>query len=132
VRRLVILLAVLLAGAAMARIGVGQQVSGVPRVGLLMLGSPEQGGRGGAEFREGMRSLGWIEGSTIAIEDRFANGDPARLSANAADLAAAKVNVIVAFGPLPTQTARVDPYRWGYRGRRGRFGPRCQLGAAGR
>ena len=53
-----------------------------------------------------MRSLGWTEGSNFSIEYRFANGDPARLSADAVDLAAAKVNVIVAFGPLPSQAAR--------------------------
>ncbi len=58
------------------------------------------------EFREGMRSLGWIEGSTISIEDRFANGDPARLSANAAELAAAKVDVIVAISRAPAEAAR--------------------------
>jgi putative ABC transport system substrate-binding protein len=53
-----------------------------------------------------MQSLGWIEGSNFSIEYRFADGDPAVLSANAADLAAAKVDVIVAFGPLATQAAR--------------------------
>src|SRR5262249_55073537 len=58
------------------------------------------------EFREGMRSLGWIEGSTISIADRFAHGDPARLSANAAELAAAKVDVMVAIAALATRAAR--------------------------
>jgi putative ABC transport system substrate-binding protein len=53
-----------------------------------------------------MRSLGWIEGSTIAIEDRFADGNPAQLSANAAEFAAAKVDVIVAFSLAPARAAR--------------------------
>jgi putative ABC transport system substrate-binding protein len=96
VRRLVTLLAVILAVAAPAREMMAQQVSGVPRVGVLLENSPEQGGRAANEFREGMRSLGWIERSTISIEDRFANGDPVLLSANAAEFAAAKVDVIVA------------------------------------
>jgi putative ABC transport system substrate-binding protein len=78
-----------------------QPISDVPRVGLLVLGSREQ-----IEFREGMRSLGWIEGSNISIESRFANDNPGRLFVNATDLAAAKVDVIVAFGPLPTRAAR--------------------------
>lgn len=82
-----------------------QPAPGMPRVGLLFLGSQEQS-RGSAEFREGMRSLGWTEGSNFSIEYRFANGDPARLSADAVDLAAAKVDVIVAFGPLASQAAR--------------------------
>jgi putative tryptophan/tyrosine transport system substrate-binding protein len=82
-----------------------QQVTGVPRVGLLHQTSP---GRttAGDEFREGMRSLGWSEGRTIAIEDRFANGDPAQLAANAAELAGAKVDVIVAISSAPARAAR--------------------------
>jgi putative ABC transport system substrate-binding protein len=72
-----------------------QQVSRVPHVGVLLENSPGRT-HAGDEFREGMRSLGWIEGSTISIEELFANGDPALLSANAAELAAAKVDVIVA------------------------------------
>jgi putative ABC transport system substrate-binding protein len=58
------------------------------------------------EFREGMRSFGWIEGSTISIEDRFANGDATRLSANAAEFVAAKVDVIVAIDSAPARAAR--------------------------
>jgi putative tryptophan/tyrosine transport system substrate-binding protein len=104
-RRLVTLVAVILA-AGLAACGVAaQQASGLPRVGLLFLGT-ESGSRGSAEFREGMQSLGWTEGSNFSIEHRFANGDPARLSADAVDLVAAKVNVIVAFGPLASQAAR--------------------------
>jgi putative ABC transport system substrate-binding protein len=100
-RRLVTLLAVVLVAGATA-CGAAARAA-VPRIGLLYLGSAAQAGD---EFREGMQSLGWIEGSTISIDYRFANGDPALLSASAAELAAAKVDVIVAFGPLPTQTAR--------------------------
>jgi putative ABC transport system substrate-binding protein len=53
-----------------------------------------------------MRSFGWIEGKTIAVDYRFAYGDPARLSANAADLAAAKVDIIVAIAAAPAIAAR--------------------------
>jgi putative tryptophan/tyrosine transport system substrate-binding protein len=105
-RRLVLLLSVILA-ASLANGGVAaQQVSGMPRVGLLLPGSPEgRAPRPGDNFREGMRSLGWIEGSTLSIEDRFANGDLALLSANAAELAAEKVDVIVAFSSLAARAA---------------------------
>ena len=85
--------------------GVAEQVSGVRHVGLLHLPSPQLGWLAAGEFREGMRSLGWIEGSSISIEDRFANGDAARLSANAAEFVAAKVDVIVAIAPLPARAA---------------------------
>jgi len=79
----------------------------MPHVGLLHPNSLEQGGAWSRdEFREGMRSLGWIEGRTVSIEYRFANGDPALLSTNAADLVAGKVDVIVAFSGFAAQAAR--------------------------
>ena len=104
-RRLFILLAGLLAAGAMACEVAAQQVSRVPHVGLLNQGDPSHSLAPG-DFRVGMRSLGWIEGSTILIEDRFANGDPAQLSANAAGFAAEKVDVIVAFSLAPARAAR--------------------------
>jgi putative ABC transport system substrate-binding protein len=104
-RRFAILLAVILAAGAMYRGVAAQKVSEMPRVGVLLQNSPNRT-TAGVEFREGMRSLGWVEGSTISIEDRFANGDPARLSANAAEFAAAKVDVIVAISTAPARAAR--------------------------
>jgi putative tryptophan/tyrosine transport system substrate-binding protein len=104
-RRTVTLITAFFAAAIAGSGAVAQQVSGLPRVGLLFLGT-ESASRGSAPFREGMQSLGWTEGSDFSIEYRFADGDPARLSADAVDLAAAKVDAIVAFGPLASQAAR--------------------------
>ncbi len=53
-----------------------------------------------------MRLLGWIDGKNVAIEDRFADYDTARVSSNAVALAAAKVDVIVAFSGVPARAAR--------------------------
>jgi putative ABC transport system substrate-binding protein len=92
--------------AGFAAHGIAAQVSGVPHVGLLHWSSPEMGRLAAGEFREGIRSLGWIEGSTISIEDRFADGNAARLSANAAEFVAAKVDVIVAIDSAPAGAAR--------------------------
>jgi len=103
-RRAVTLITAFFATAIAGSGALAQQVSGLPRVGLLFLGSQEQS-RGSAEFREGMRSLGWTDGSNFSFEYRFANGDPERLFADAV-LAAAKVDVIVAFGPLASRAAR--------------------------
>ena len=47
----------------------------------------------------------WIR-SPFAIEDRFADYDTARVSANAVALAAAKIDVIVAFSLVPARAAR--------------------------
>ena len=98
----------LLLGGVMAASGpVRAQQKAMPRIGLLYPNSLEQwGARAREGFHEGMRSLGWIEGKTVSIDYRFANGDPALLSANAADLAAEKVDLIVAFSGFAAQAAR--------------------------
>jgi hypothetical protein len=53
-----------------------------------------------------MLSLGGIEGETFSIEERFANGNLARLAADADELAAAKVDVIVAISDKAARAAR--------------------------
>ena len=85
-----------------------QRLSGVPRVGVLapLSADPEHGGRSVDDFREGMRALGWIDGGNVSIEVRFADGDPASLSANAAAFVAEKVDVIVAFSGESVQATR--------------------------
>src|SRR6516162_7671679 len=97
--RLIMVLALIFAAGATACGVAAQQVARVPRVAVLapISASPEHGGRSVDDFREGMRSLGWIEGGNVSIEVRIANGDPGSLSANAADLVAERVDVIVAF-----------------------------------
>jgi putative tryptophan/tyrosine transport system substrate-binding protein len=57
-------------------------------------------------FNRGLRELGWIEGQTIAIEYRWAEGNIDRLPALAAELVQAKVDVIVAAGPRAISAAR--------------------------
>ena len=46
-------------------------------------------------FRQGLRELGYVEGQTIVIEYRFAEGRPERLPALAAELVRAHVDVMV-------------------------------------
>ena len=95
------------AAAALVPFGTAAQQKPMPRIGLLYPNSLEQwGARAREGFQEGLRSLGWIEGKTVSIDYRFANGDPALLSANAADLAAEKVDLIVAFSGFAAQAAR--------------------------
>jgi len=48
------------------------------------------------EFREGMRAIGWVEGRDYVIEERYANGNEARLPGLAAELVGTGVSVIVA------------------------------------
>src|SRR5215470_17004544 len=72
-----------------------QPASTVHRVGLLDLGSASEAQEDLAAFRDRLRVLGWVEGRSIAIETRWADGQPARLPALAAELIRATVDVIV-------------------------------------
>src|SRR5690242_3123445 len=98
----------LLAGTAARwpRAARAQQMPKLPQVGVLHQSSQDQGIRASNAFREGMRLLGWIDGKNLTIEDRFGDYDTARVSANAAAFAAAKVDVIVAFSGVPARAAR--------------------------
>src|SRR5215472_5910864 len=105
-RRITALLAVFLAAGMASRAGMAQRLPGVPHIGVLAPLSPEQSWESVDAFLTGMRALGWIDGGNVSIEIRFANGDPASLSANAAAFVAEKVDVIVAFSGDSAQAAR--------------------------
>jgi len=57
-------------------------------------------------LRQGLRELGYVEGKTIVIEWRSAEGKLDRLPALAAELVRLKVDVIVTSGPLPTRVTK--------------------------
>lgn len=87
------------AGALGVPFAASSQRSGkaVPRVGVLLFGSPETDPNTAA-FRRGLRDLGYVEGTTVAIEYRYAAGKPERLPQLAVDLVARKPDVIFALG----------------------------------
>ena len=79
--------------------GVGaqaQQAKKVPRIGLLSPFSPSATAIWHQAFRQGLRDLGWVEGKSISIEYRYAEGKADRLPDLAAELVRLKVDVIVA------------------------------------
>jgi putative ABC transport system substrate-binding protein len=79
----------------------------VPKIGFLISESPSaQAGRVTA-LRTGLRELGYIDGKNIAIETRSADGNYDRLPGLAAELAALKVEVIVAFGSKAVSAAKI-------------------------
>src|SRR5262245_46678551 len=80
------------------------QAARVPRIGYLGNGGPPPV-PSELWFNRGLRALGWIEGQTIAIEYRWAEGNSDRLPALAAELVQAKVDVIVAAGPRAISAA---------------------------
>ena len=105
-----------------------QRAQTVPRIGWLEFRSPsDAGGFPGALeiFRQGLRERGYVEGQSIAIEYRFAEGRLERLPALAAELVRLKVEVIVTWGPgisaakdatttIPiVMASTLDAVRWG-------------------
>ncbi len=70
----------------------------VHRIGWLVTGDPTSYRFSLAAFRDGLRSLNYIEGQNIIIEYRWAEGRVERLPELAKELAQLKVEVIVAGG----------------------------------
>jgi putative ABC transport system substrate-binding protein len=62
-----------------------QQPAKVPRIGFLITSSPSAIAPRIEAFRQGLRELGYVEGKTIVIERRYAEGKVDRLSALAAE-----------------------------------------------
>jgi putative tryptophan/tyrosine transport system substrate-binding protein len=90
----------LLGGAAAAwpLAGSAQQAGKLPTIGYLGSGTSATQGQWTAAFVQGLRDLGWIEGRTVAIEYRWAEGRHERYAEIAAEFVRRKVDVIVAIG----------------------------------
>jgi putative ABC transport system substrate-binding protein len=67
-----------------------------PPIGLLLFNSPRSEPIG--PLLQGLDAMGYVDGKTLAIEYRFAEGDPERLPDLAAQLVQLKPDVIFAFG----------------------------------
>jgi len=81
-----------------------QRPGQVPRIGWLALASPPLIELEG--LRQGLRELGYVEGQTIVIEDRYAEGKSERLPDLVAELVRLKVDVLLAAGGAPTRAAK--------------------------
>ncbi len=73
--------------------------SPVPEVGFLHPGSSAAVTLRLAAVNEGLRSRGFVDGRNVSVLTRFADLDPAKVSAFAAELVGRKVSVILAVGP---------------------------------
>ncbi len=86
-----------------------QQPAGkAPRIGFLTNGSasdPAAALRFDA-FRQGLRELGYIDGKTIIIDSRYAEGRPERLPELAEDLVRLKVELFVVPNDLTARAAK--------------------------
>jgi ABC-type uncharacterized transport system substrate-binding protein len=81
--------------AAWPRAARAQQPAKLPTVGFLVSGTPSTHGQWVAAFVRRLHELGWIEGRTIAIEYRWAEGRTERATEIAAEFVRRKVDVIV-------------------------------------
>jgi putative ABC transport system substrate-binding protein len=88
----------LLGGAATWPLVARAQQAAIPVVGFMSGRSPEDSARVASAFRQGLADAGFIEGQTVNIEYRWANGDSDKLPALAADLVNRKVAVLVGVG----------------------------------
>ena len=83
-----------------------QQPKKVPRLGYLVANFPSTNPARNEAFRQGLRDLGYVEGKSIVIEWRYAEGKPDRLPVLAAELVRLKVDIIVTAGPSLTHAAK--------------------------
>jgi putative tryptophan/tyrosine transport system substrate-binding protein len=91
------LFSVMAGAAAWPILGRAEQKERIRRVGVVLLFSandPETKARVRV-FERGLQNLGWVQGANIQIEYRFAAGDIKRLRADADELIALPVDVIV-------------------------------------
>ena len=105
-RRIFVLFCLLITLLLITGFAQAQQSKRVPRIGILVGGSASSDSARIESLRRGLRELGYIEGKNIAIEYRYADGKPDRLSALAAELVALKVDLIVTAGPAATRAAK--------------------------
>src|SRR5213083_575035 len=87
-----------LAGAAAWSVAARAQEAAKPTIGFLCSGTLSSQGHWAAAFMKRLRELGWIEGRTVVIEYRWAEGRPERFAEIAAEFVRLKVDVIVTVG----------------------------------
>ena len=83
-----------------------QQSSKLPTIGYLNGATPSTRPEWTAAFLQRLSDLGWIEGRTVTIEKRFAEGHQERYAEIAAEFVRRKVDVIVTTGTEPASAAK--------------------------
>jgi putative tryptophan/tyrosine transport system substrate-binding protein len=82
------------------------QVRKLPIIGFLGATSAAAARDWSASFVQRLRELGWIEGQTVTIEYRWAEGREARFGEIAAEFVRLKVDVIVTYGTPSAAAAK--------------------------
>ncbi len=76
-----------------------QQTERMRRIGVLMnlTADDAESQERVANFLQGLRNLGWVDGRNVRIDYRWPAADPERFRAHAAELAASAPDVILAY-----------------------------------
>lgn len=82
------------------------QPARMPRIGWLGNGAPTPVSTNLEAFRQGLQQRGWIEGQTVTIDYRWAEGNAGRVPALIDELLQLKVDVIVLSGTAAGRVAR--------------------------
>ena len=82
------------------------QQAGLPRVGYVWAGAPGTDLTSGPGLRKGLADLGYEIGRNIIFEERYAQGDSARVPALITELLAQKIDMLVTVGTFATLAAR--------------------------
>ena len=96
---------ILLAGVVAAPVALHAQSATTARVGVL-LPSDDSTTTFLPAFRQGLRDLGYVEGRTVSLEERSANGRTDRLPSLARELVRMKVDVLVTITSPGVRAAR--------------------------
>src|SRR5262245_32996016 len=83
-----------------------QQANKISRIGFLSAASSSSQSANVEAFRRGLRDIGYVERKNIVVEYRYAEEKPHRLDDFAAELAHAKIDVIVTAGSQATSAAK--------------------------
>jgi putative ABC transport system substrate-binding protein len=97
----------LLGGAAAAwPLAARAQQQGLPEIGHLSQGSPSERATALPPFYKGLSEMGYVDGRNVAIEFRWAQNDPNRVTELANDLIRRRVAVIASVGGNTTRIVK--------------------------
>ena len=99
-------IAALGAAVALRSAGARAQTAKLPTVGFLGIQTRENQEKWTTAFVQRLRELDWIEGRTVSIEYRWAEGSGDRMSEIAAEFVRLKVDVILTAGTAATLAAK--------------------------